>query len=132
MIKFVEGRSVNPGEKVEIYFNIQKGGFSIVSRDKSNPNKGRVCAHVSNAQIENATFHINDKKFAAIGEKGKKHVYAIVKGTLVGFDNIGQAGMAPGYCNPQAQKEFINFDTKEIVTKAKIVNFYDRYFSYQA
>jgi len=40
--------------------------------------------------------------------------------------------MAPGYCNPQAQKEFINFDTKEIVTKAKIVNFYDRYFSYQA
>lgn len=127
----VEGRNIAIGERVEVYYNIQKGGFSVVSRDKSNPDNGRVVAYASDVQIKNATFHVNDKKYDQILEKNKKTVYAVVRGILSGFESIDADQFNKGYCNPfSGVKGFIDWNTKQALTNASQVVFYDKFFGY--
>lgn len=129
--RLVEGRNINIGEKCEVYFNIQKGGFSIVSRNKNNPDNGRVVAYASDVQIKNATFHINENKYNKIQELQRKTVYAVVKGILSGTNEIDTSSYTKGYCNPYKTKGFINWNTKEKVIEAAEVVFYDKYFAFK-
>jgi hypothetical protein len=127
----VEGRSLNVGEKVEVYYNIQKGGFSIVSRDKRNPNNGKVVAHSSFVHVENASFHINKKKLDNILAINRKTVYAVVKGTFLGSTEIQAGAYRKGYCNPFKTGCFVDYETGIELTTAKNVYFYDKYFSFK-
>ncbi|MCK2000832.1 hypothetical protein MZM54_05440 [[Brevibacterium] frigoritolerans] len=119
------------GEKIEVYYNIHKGGFSILSRDKQNPMKGKVIAHSEFVLIEDATFHINSKKLEQIREMNRKTVYAVVRGVYAGSEQLVSADFHKGYCNPYKTGTFIDWASKEQITKAKHVYFYDKFFSYK-
>lgn len=126
-----EGMSLEIGEKVEVYYNLTKGGFSIVSRDKKNPNKNKVVAYAANVLIKDATFHLNLNKLKQIHDKQRKTVYAVVKGYLVSTNEQQTKEHVKGYCNPYTTGKFINWETKEEIKAAKEVYFYDKFFSYK-
>lgn len=126
-----EGACLKSGDRIEVYFNIQRGGFSIVSRDKNNPMNGKVIAYSENVLIENATFHLNYNKLKKIHELNRKTVYAVVRGYFVSAMEIDRTGFNPGYCHPFKTGRFIDWNTKEEVKEAKQVYFYDRYFAYK-
>jgi hypothetical protein len=86
MINFTirEGMDLQVGQKVEVYFNIHKGGFSIKSIDKANPNKGRVVAYSGQVELEDCTYHVNENNLKKLLEERRKRVYAVVRGTFKG------------------------------------------------
>jgi hypothetical protein len=47
-----EGMTISENERVEVYFNIHKSGFSIKSIDKRNPNKGKVIGYADHVQLK--------------------------------------------------------------------------------
>jgi len=126
-----EGATLAAGERVEVYYNIQKGGFSVVALDKSNPMKGKVVAYAENVLIENASFHCNQKKLAKIHELQRKTVYAVVRGYFVSAEEIDGSSFKKGYCNPFKTGKFIDWDSKEELHVAAQVYFYDKFFSYK-
>lgn len=125
-----EGKSLSIGEKVEVYYNIHKGGFSIKSLDKSNISKGLVCAYASNLSIINATFHLSIPTLEKIIQRHVKDVYAVVRGTLESIGIMDNSEHKKGYCNPYSTGKFIDWDSKEEIKNAETVYFYDKYFSY--
>lgn len=131
MFTLVEGRNVNLFEKVEVYYNLQKGGFSIVSRDKRNPNNGKVVAYSSNVTIQDAEFRVNKNKHAQILERQRKTVYAVIRGTLTSFDTTNLDSYKQGYCNPYVTCGFIDWNSKEELNTAKEVTFYNKNFAYK-
>jgi hypothetical protein len=126
-----EGSSLAVGEKVEVYYNLTQGGFSIVSRDKNNPNNGKVLAYAPYVQLENATFHLNLKKLEKIRTINRKTVYAVVRGIYKGAEDIEASDYTKGYCHPFNTGCFINYETGEELTEAKLVHFYDKFFSFK-
>lgn len=130
-LKLREGCTLTFGERIEVYYNIQKGGFSILSRDKRNPMKGKIIAHSEYVLIENATFRLNSKKLEQIKEKNRKTVYAVVRGTYIGSKPTEDKEFSRGYCNPYKTGAFIDWDTKEHITEAEYVYFYHKFFSYK-
>lgn len=125
-----EGATLTPGEKVEVYYHIRKGGFSIVSKDSKNPMINKVIGHSEFVTITDASFHINQKKLAGILERKRKTVYAVVRGLYKGAQAIDNSHHTQGYCNPFTTGKFINWVTKEKITTAKEVHFYDKFFSF--
>ncbi|AMB18819.1 hypothetical protein BH780_gp238 [Bacillus phage Eldridge] len=125
-----EGMSLEAGERVEVYYNIQKGGFSIKAIDKRNPNKGKVVAYASNVFITEATFHLNQNKLSKILEIQRKTVYATVKGTFEHAEAIDNSLHRRGYCNPYKTGKFIDWDTQEQIHEASEVYFYNKFFSF--
>jgi hypothetical protein len=126
-----EGSSLSIGEKIECYFNLHKGGFSIVSRDKRNPNNGKVVAYSPFVTIENATFHISLSKLEKIRQENKKTVYAVIRGIYTGHDAIDSSDYTQGYCNPFKTGMFVDFETGQQLEKASAVYFYDKFFSFK-
>ncbi|MED4400272.1 hypothetical protein [Metabacillus fastidiosus] len=126
-----DGMSLTPGEKVKVYFNIRKNGFSIVSLDKNNPNKGKVVAYASNVIIKDAIFHLNLNTLAGILEKQCKAVYATVKGVFVAAAEMDNSSHRKGYCNPYKTGKFIDWESGDELKEAEEVYFYDKYFSYR-
>ncbi|WP_079516530.1 hypothetical protein [Rossellomorea marisflavi] len=133
MLKMRDGATLDPGERVEVYYNIQKGGFSIVALDKRNPMKGKVVAYASNVQVEDAKFCINPNKLAKIKANNRKTVYAVVRGHFVSAEPMDDAahGYRKGYCNPFKTGKFIDWENGTELHEARGVYFYDKYFSYQ-
>jgi hypothetical protein len=129
-IKFVEGRTIKPGEKCSVHYNIHKGGFSIVSKDKNNPDNGRVCAHSEYVQIEDATFHVSSKTLEKIKKQKRKAVYATVRGKFVSADRMENNNYRRGYCNPYKTGVFVDYETRTELKEAERVYFYDKYFAY--
>lgn len=123
-LKVRDGMTLTVGERVEVYYNIQKGGFSILK-------KGKLVAHADYVTIADATFHINENKLARILEINRKTVYATVRGVFVGASESQVAGHRRGYCNPFKTGAFIDFENGSEVTSAKEVYFYDKFFSYR-
>lgn len=124
--------SVSIGERVEVYYNIHKGGFSIKSLDKRNPAKGKVVAHAEHVSIQQATFHISKGTLAQILDTNRKSVYAVVRGTLSSVSNDQNFdGHRKGYCNPFRTGEFVDWDTGKELKEAEEVHFYDKFFSYR-
>ncbi|WP_458368271.1 hypothetical protein [Peribacillus frigoritolerans] len=103
----------------------------MLSRDKQNPMKGKVIAYSEFVLIEDATFHINSKKLEQIREMNSKTVYAVVRGIYAGSEQLVSADFHKGYCNPYKTGTFIDWASKEQITKAKHVYFYDKFFSYK-
>lgn len=129
-ITLKEDRTISTGERVEVYYNIQKGGFSIKSLDKQNKDKGKVVAYADNVLIENATFHINEKKLKEIHQRQRKTVYAVIRGYLKDTDKHNQEEFNKGYCNPFKVGNFIDWHTKDVLSRASQVYFYDKFFGY--
>lgn len=126
-----EGSTLEVGERIECYYNLTEGGFSIVALDKRNPNKGRVVAYSPFVQMENAQFCLNANKLEKILSNNRKTVYAVVRGIYAGCENIDDSTYIKGYCNPFKTASFVNYETGEKLETASKVHFYEKFFSFK-
>jgi hypothetical protein len=129
-ITLVEGRALAVGERVEVYYNLNKGGYSIKSIDKRNANKGKVVAYADYVTLENATFHASEATLKRILSSKQKSVYAVVRGYLVNIDKQDTNQYKLGYINPYTTGHFIDRDTNKRLNKADTVYFENKLFYY--
>jgi hypothetical protein len=134
LLTIKEGAELFEGKRVEVYYNIQKGGFSVVSLEKGDLMRGKVIAYASNVLISNAAFCLNLNKLAKIKANNRKTVYAVVRGYWLGakvIENYENEGFKKGYCNPFKTGAFIDWQSGKELTEAAAVYFYDKFFSYK-
>lgn len=131
MITYREGMSVQQGERVAVYYNIHKGGFSIKSMDKRNPHNGKVVAYADVVMVNDAQFHIKPSGLRNIHKTGYKEIYATVRGTLIGTESVQTEGHRWGYCNPFTTETFVDWQTGVELSTAAEVYFYGSHFSYR-
>ncbi|WLR49574.1 hypothetical protein LC065_20230 (plasmid) [Halobacillus litoralis] len=127
MFTIREGKSLQQGERVEVYYNLHKGGFSIKSLDKNSPDKGKVVAYSSEVKLEGASFHVNENALSKILAENRKRVYAVVRGYYMG--NSVQAELdehTPVKINPYTCPKFTCKETGNIMDKADSVIFHGR------
>jgi hypothetical protein len=98
MFVIKDGRNLNIGDKVEVYYNLHKGGFSILSHEKEF--KGKVVAYSSNVQIKNAVFKVSESGLKRIQDNKVRLVYAKVKGIFIGAYEMDISNMNKVYINP--------------------------------
>lgn len=130
-VTVIAGRSLKLGEKVEVYYNINKGGFSIKSKEKTNAHYNKVVAYAPFIQIKDASFHVGTKTLERVRTRKQKEVYAVVRGILTSFDQLNDIGYRKGYHNPYITDTFIDWETKQELKTAENVYFYEKYFSFK-
>lgn len=130
-LKLKAGATLQVGERIEAYYNIQLGGFSIVALDKRNPKKGLVIAHTDYVTLQDATFHINEAKLQRIIQTNRKTVYAVIRGIYTGSEFMLVQGHRKGYCNPFRTGAFIDYEDGSELTVASEVYCYHKFFSYK-
>lgn len=80
MIQY-KGRSVQEGQRVNVYVNLHNGLFSIqCSKSKL------VLCHSPSVTLRECTFHISQKGRARAVKEQKRNVHAHVSGIFVGID----------------------------------------------
>jgi hypothetical protein len=121
----VEGRSLCEGEKVEVYYNLHKGGFSIKSLDKRNIDKGRVVAYAPSLTITEATFHVSESRLKSILKRQVREVYAVVRGYYQGVP-VQLNNAQEVYINPYKAPYFTLKETNQIIDAAGTVIFYEK------
>lgn len=123
-----EGMNVEKGERVEVYYNIKEGGFSIKALDKKNENTGKVVAYAPSVKLTNCTFNINEKKHKWILDNSRKAVYAVVRGYLeeLTAEKPNTNDLNEIYINPYTCKDFTDVKTKEVIKKAENVIFTEK------
>lgn len=112
MFNIVDGRKLSIGDKVEVYYNLHKGGFSILSREKEF--KGKVVAYASNIQLKDAEFRVSDATLRRILSTKRKSVYASVRGILIGVDEQNIVNMEKVYINPYTCPYFTNSNNERV------------------
>lgn len=105
MIQFQvrEGKSLSIGERVEVYYNLHKGGFSI--KALQGEHKGTVVAYSGSLLITNCEYRVNDNALNTILATKRKKVYAVVRGTFNGSmpndlrtDHLEKLSINPYHC----------------------------------
>lgn len=86
--------------RVFVYWNLQKGGFSIKALDGAS--KGRVVAYASEIMLSDAAMIVSDKARERIKGGAPKEVHAGFRATLDGFRGsvtpMGEAcGLSPSF-----------------------------------
>ena len=119
------GKSLSEGERVEVYYNLHKGGFSIKSIDKDNPDRGKVIGYADFVQIKNAKFVVS-KQIHKVREENRKRVCAVVRGEFINALPTKQAGLTPIYFNPYKTDYFIDQTNQKPIADASFVYFYDK------
>lgn len=87
------GFTLTPGDYVTVYYNIQKGGFSIMKA-------GKVIAHSEYVTLTNCTFNVNLKKLNQVRANNRKAVCAVVRGNFLHTEHMDTEHMQPVYFNP--------------------------------
>ena len=120
------------GERIQVHYNLHKGGFSIKALDKTNPHKGRVVAYSSHITIHTASFHVSNTVLTHVLNNRVKQVYATIRGYLVSLDDNTYLHNTAneGYINPYTTGHFIDLYTKERIYKVSTVYCYDKRFKY--
>ncbi len=119
------GKSLSVGERVEVYYNLHKGGFSIKSIDKDNPNRGKVIGYADYVQIKNAKFVVS-KQIHKVRKEQRKRVCAVVRGEFISALPIDHEDLTPIYFNPYQTDHFIDRTNLKPIADAFFVYFYDK------
>ncbi|WP_368502750.1 hypothetical protein AB3N04_01230 (plasmid) [Alkalihalophilus sp. As8PL] len=125
-------RTLQPYERVEVYYNLHQGGFSIKSLDTKNKDKGRVVAYSSFVQLKDATFHVSEAGLNKIKANGTKLVCAVVRGIFLNAEPLESLDhmafdFEPIYFNPKRVDRFIKSFDNQVVNSAEHVCFYDKH-----
>ena len=117
MMKMVKERTLEPGQQVEVYFNLHKKVFSI--RDKKTK---LVVAHAPHVNLQNVTFKVNQKGREKTIATKRKGVHAFVVGEFVSAEQSLSAieDLKSAYYNPYETQNFLAFNPKEKLSTATI------------
>lgn len=122
MFESKEGRPLTKGQRVHVFYNLHKGGYSI--KDKKT---GLVVGYADTVRLANCLFRVQQGgRQKTIAEK-RKRVHAIVEGDFLraGRPEITQ-NMEKVYYNPYTTEEFTSTVTGEHVFKSEAVVFADK------
>ncbi len=86
MLKGFKGRTYNLGDKVRVYRNLNKGGWSILAM--SGENKGRVVAHVDHVTLNTVDFVISKAGLARAQASKVRNVHSFAQGILNSIEPI--------------------------------------------
>jgi hypothetical protein len=110
IFKAGEGRTLNEGDKVKVYYNLHKYCYSI--------KKGKVIvAHAPYVYLNGVTTQINEKGRQRVIAEGKKNVHAYIIGQFT-HQSFNTEGFSQMVYNPFLYTSFIDGDTKGKVSKA--------------
>jgi len=116
-LTLVEGRTLQSMERIDVYYNLHKGGFSIRSSDKRNPNYNKVVAYASSLSLINCEFKVSQAGLQKIRKNKRKAVCAFVRGYFA--EATGDRNeMREVYFNPYTTEQFLDVENKEAVFKA--------------
>lgn len=117
-----EGKSLSLNERVAVYYNLNKGGFSIKSLE--GVHKGKVVAYAPTLKLLDAEFKVSPGTLKRIQTNKQKEVYAVVRGTYVGTEIDDVDTYSDVYINPYTCPYFTS--NENIITKADEVIFLDK------
>lgn len=116
-----KGRNVLPGQKVEVYRNLNKPGVTYSIRDNKT---GLVLGHGSNLLLSRCKFIVNQKGRQKVITTKRKGIHAWVEGHFgiihAGDDKIFSEGIQVQY-NPYTNSHFEMVDCQEPIVGANVV-----------
>jgi hypothetical protein len=119
----VKGRTLQVGQRVEVYFNLHKHVFSI--RDKET---GLVVAHADTVTLYDARFRVSEAGRQRVLHEKRKNVHALIEGNFVGagavLEDTSEAPQA--YYNPYTVDSFIDRSTGCKLAGAALVHCQDK------
>ena len=122
-LRIREGMTLNKGDRVEVYYNIVKGGiFSIKSLVKGTC-YGKVVAYAPTVLMSNGKFVVSKPGIEKIRSEQRKRVCAVVRGT---FEGIGSPiNGEKVYFNPYITDLFTRASDGVEVHSAEMIYFYN-------
>lgn len=124
-VRLREGMTVLENERVEVYFNIHKSGFSIKSIDKRNPNKGKVIGYADHVQLKDCKFACSKSGITKVREEKRKRVCAVVRGTFLNTDQMNAESLVQIYFNPYKTNFFIDTESQKAIDTTEFVYFFE-------
>lgn len=120
-------RSLEEGERVRIYKNLNNGKMSIMSWNKRHNDKGRIIAHVDDILLEDCKMIVQPAGNRRAKREKVRNVHAYVEGnvSMEQSDNIIWDGYL--YYNPFKCNHFklVKGNNNEIIRKSRYVNVKD-------
>lgn len=113
--RIYKNRTLNEGDKVEVYRNLRTGGFSI-RKD------GLVVAHSSLFYLRNISVRVEEKKRLQVIKNKSKNVHAYIIGFFT-YKTISKNLNREIYYDPYFYNSFIDKDSREKILSAKKVLF---------
>lgn len=104
--------------RVDCYWNLHVGGYSIRARE--GPNKGRVVAYAAAVNLIDARFHVCESMRLKTVRDKRRSVHAWVCGDLV-TDQFDISGFTPVTYSPFLESTFVARDTREPMHSARRV-----------
>jgi hypothetical protein len=115
MISF-KGRTVNPGQQVEVYRNLNVEGHYSIRCAKSK----LVLCHAESVLIKNCRFVTNEKSRQKIIETKRKLVHAYVVGEFIEADTPMPEDVQEGvYYNPYITKSFVLLQGGNVIENSR-------------
>lgn len=112
---------IGPGTTVKVYYNLNKGGYSVVSRTT-----GRVVGWVQDITLTDVTFRVQPAGVRRIRERHQREVVAYVIGTIKDVESGPDvSGMRQVTFNPYRASTF-TIDGEPVHT-APVVTFTGSY-----
>lgn len=121
-MELVKGRTVEAGQKVKVYVNLnQQGRFSIVDAKS-----GLVVAYAETVSLSDGKFHVGESGRQKILASKRKRVHAWVTGIFLGADTVQPSHLTNEvYYNPYTHEKF-EAQNGEVVNQAQEIYFVNK------
>ncbi|WP_441296444.1 hypothetical protein [Bacillus sp. UMB0728] len=121
MINLINERSLEQGQKVEVYRNLNKGKLFSIKDKKS----GLVVAHGDSFKVTDVVCKVSEGGRQRVIKDKRKNVHAFLSATYAGECEVDKGEMTELYYDPYTLDSFINKVTGEKVAEADVVWFKD-------
>lgn len=110
------------GIKTDVFRNLNTGGYSVRSREKSN--YGRVASREQFVVVKDAEFVVQEGGRQRVLEEGVKNVHAVVRGVVGSLDDWSERDVeasVPVTYDPYEYDEFVHASTERGIACAELV-----------
>lgn len=120
---------VEVGMRIQVHYNLHKGGYSITGTVVTDPLSGRtakrVIANVPTVTLRDVVFRVQPGGLARIRKTRQREVCAYSIGTIA--EPVDIAGLRKVTFNPHRTDSFVYADTGERIDSAPLVVFSGAY-----
>ena len=111
--------------RVECYWNLHKGGWSVRCLDRKDPGYNRVIAVVPELYICDPQFVVRPAGNAKVRREQKKNVHAFVRGNYYRIFGEGEVANEHGVTyNPYVNTTFVKREDGEPISSADLAHLY--------
>lgn len=120
MITIQKGRTLEIGQSVEIYRNLNSKGKIFSIKDKKT---GLVVAHADKFLIKDVVCKVREGGRQRVIREKRKNVHATVIGKYIGENEVETNQLDELYYDPYELDSFVNKRTSERITESTSVYF---------